>query len=117
NFPESKAWQPLALSCACGTRYVAGYRRCLAKSPAATMKGATLADILGDTSDTAAAVSEVCNFPHGVCWRPGQYGLMIVLASSRHTSGANVVMADGVVRFVTSSIDVDTRTAAGTRKA
>ncbi|WP_168219298.1 DUF1559 domain-containing protein [Limnoglobus roseus] len=54
--------------------------------------------------------------PNSPCWRPGDYGIMVSPASSRHSGGANVLMADGAVRFVTETIDPDTWTAAGTRQ-
>ncbi len=53
--------------------------------------------------------------PNSVCWRPGQYGLMVAPAGSMHTGGANVLMADGSIRFVRDSVEPNAWTAAGTR--
>jgi prepilin-type processing-associated H-X9-DG protein len=53
--------------------------------------------------------------PNNPCWRPGAYGRMVAPAGSRHTGGANVVMADGSVRFVSDGVNQDAWTAAGTR--
>ncbi|HEY1186987.1 MAG TPA: DUF1559 domain-containing protein [Gemmata sp.] len=53
--------------------------------------------------------------PNSPCWRPGAYGLMVAPIGSRHSGGANAVMADGSVRFVRDGVDPDAWTAAGTR--
>ena len=54
--------------------------------------------------------------PNRACWRPnGDWWQIVSPASSYHTGGVNVCMADGSVRFVTDSIDPDTWTAAGSK--
>ncbi len=53
--------------------------------------------------------------PNKACWRPnnGQWWELVTPATSYHSGGVNVCLADGSVRFVTESIDPDTWTAAG----
>ncbi|AMV23957.1 putative major pilin subunit [Gemmata sp. SH-PL17] len=53
--------------------------------------------------------------PNSPCWRPGAYGRMVAPPGSRHSGGANVVMCDGSVRFITDGVGQDAWTAAGTR--
>jgi prepilin-type N-terminal cleavage/methylation domain-containing protein/prepilin-type processing-associated H-X9-DG protein len=54
--------------------------------------------------------------PNGPCWRAnGDWYQLITPASSYHTGGVNVAMADGSVRFVSSDISPDAWTAAGSR--
>jgi prepilin-type processing-associated H-X9-DG protein len=55
--------------------------------------------------------------PNSICWRPGDYGIMIVPAGSRHTRGVNVLLGDGAVRYVNDGINPDGWTALGTRAA
>ena len=54
--------------------------------------------------------------PNSPCWRPGAYGKMVAAPTSRHTGGANVCFGDGSIRFVTSGVEANAWTAAGTRK-
>jgi prepilin-type N-terminal cleavage/methylation domain-containing protein/prepilin-type processing-associated H-X9-DG protein len=53
--------------------------------------------------------------PNKACWRPnnGQWWELVTPATSYHSGGVNVCLADGSVRFITDSIDPDTWTAAG----
>ena len=52
--------------------------------------------------------------PNKPCWRPNNdWWQLVSPASSYHSSGVNVCMADGGVRFVRDSINPDTWTAAG----
>jgi prepilin-type processing-associated H-X9-DG protein len=56
--------------------------------------------------------------PNQPCWvpvEPNQWWSIVVPASSYHSGGANVCMADGSVRFVTESVDMDAWMAAGSR--
>jgi prepilin-type N-terminal cleavage/methylation domain-containing protein/prepilin-type processing-associated H-X9-DG protein len=54
--------------------------------------------------------------PNKPCWRPdGSWWSIVVPASSYHSGGANVCMADGSVRFVPDGIDMDAWMAAGSR--
>jgi len=54
--------------------------------------------------------------PNRACFRPnGEWWQLVTPASSYHTNGVNANMADGSVRFVTSSVDPDAWTAAGSR--
>ena len=53
--------------------------------------------------------------PNNPCWRSQDYGYMVAPATSRHTGGVNICMADGSVRFVSDSVDPDAWLAAGTR--
>jgi prepilin-type processing-associated H-X9-DG protein len=49
------------------------------------------------------------------CWNTADLNMMHLAASSYHTGGVNVGMADGSVRFVRDSIPFDTWRAMGTR--
>ncbi|HEY7423568.1 MAG TPA: H-X9-DG-CTERM domain-containing protein, partial [Gemmataceae bacterium] len=58
--------------------------------------------------------------PNKACWFPidnytPDYGYVVSPASSWHSGGVNVVMADGSVHFVADAIDPTTWTALGTR--
>jgi prepilin-type N-terminal cleavage/methylation domain-containing protein/prepilin-type processing-associated H-X9-DG protein len=55
--------------------------------------------------------------PNSVCWVPGSedFWKIVSPAASYHPGGANVVMADGSVRFVSDSVDATVWTAAGSR--
>ena len=59
--------------------------------------------------------------PNKPCWVPQEsnpnntFWSIIVPASSYHSGGANVCMADGSVRFVTDGVDMDAWMAAGSR--
>ena len=49
-----------------------------------------------------------CAFP--------QNGTMLMTSSSAHTTGVNLLLCDGSVRFVTNSVNLATWRAIGTRK-
>jgi prepilin-type N-terminal cleavage/methylation domain-containing protein/prepilin-type processing-associated H-X9-DG protein len=54
--------------------------------------------------------------PNSTCWRPDtSWWSIVVPASSYHSGGANVCMADGSVRFATAGVDKDVWMAAGSR--
>lgn len=56
--------------------------------------------------------------PNKPCWVPvetNQWWSIVVPASSYHSGGANVCMADGSVRFITDGVDMDAWMAAGSR--
>src|SRR3954451_14593501 len=54
--------------------------------------------------------------PNSPRWRAeGDWWQAVSTASSYHTGGVNVVMADGAVRFVNDSVNPDVWTAAGSR--
>jgi prepilin-type N-terminal cleavage/methylation domain-containing protein/prepilin-type processing-associated H-X9-DG protein len=56
--------------------------------------------------------------PNRPCWVPqdaATWWSIVVPASSYHTGGANVAMADGSVRFVSDGVDPDAWMAAGSR--
>ena len=55
--------------------------------------------------------------PNKACYRPnnGEWWQLVTPASSYHTGGVNVCMADGSVRFVTDNINPDIWMAAGSR--
>lgn len=55
--------------------------------------------------------------PNKPCFRPnnGEWWQLVTPASSYHTGGVNVGLADGSVRFVTETIDADTWLAAGSK--
>ncbi len=54
--------------------------------------------------------------PNSACWRTnGDWWQTVTPASSWHTSGANVVLCDGSVRFVTESVDGNSWEAVGSR--
>ncbi len=53
--------------------------------------------------------------PNSPCWRPGDWWAIVVPASSYHTGGANVCMADGSVRFVRDAVDLDAWMSYGSR--
>ena len=55
--------------------------------------------------------------PNKACYRPnnGEWWQLVTPASSYHTNGVNVCMADGSVRFVTDNVNPDIWLAAGSR--
>jgi prepilin-type processing-associated H-X9-DG protein len=56
--------------------------------------------------------------PNKPCWVPqdaATWWSIVVPASSYHSGGANVCMADGSVRFITDGVDMDAWMAAGSR--
>jgi prepilin-type N-terminal cleavage/methylation domain-containing protein/prepilin-type processing-associated H-X9-DG protein len=55
--------------------------------------------------------------PNKACYRPnnGQWWQLVTPASSYHSGGVNVCLADGSVRFVTESVDPDVWLAAGSK--
>lgn len=52
---------------------------------------------------------------HGLGWGDDWEGDGLMSASSQHTGGVHVLLADGAVRFVNSNVDYQTWTALGTR--
>src|SRR5712692_3069036 len=53
--------------------------------------------------------------PNSPCWRTGDWWQLVSPASSFHTGGVNVLLADGSVRFIAESVSADVWHAAGTR--
>ena len=55
--------------------------------------------------------------PNKPCYRPngGEWWQLVTPASSYHSGGVNVSMADGSIRFITDSVNPDAWTAAGSR--
>jgi prepilin-type N-terminal cleavage/methylation domain-containing protein/prepilin-type processing-associated H-X9-DG protein len=55
--------------------------------------------------------------PNSPCWRPnGDWWQLVTPASSWHANGVNVTMSDGSVRFISSTVDMNVWTAAGSRE-
>ena len=72
--------------------------------------------LIGGLTQSCYNHMDVPNGPTPDCVRPGNMpGTARATARSYHGAGANVVMADGSVRFVKSSIDIATWKALGTR--